>query len=71
MLRYISKEWLTIVTFIKESNDLKVVEISTLFGNFTSHEHELKKLEASEEILKMKEKVNQDKRNISLKALSS
>lgn len=52
-------------------NDLKSLDISTLFGKLIKHEHELKRLKAREANLKKKEKVNEDKRRISLKVSSS
>lgn len=39
------REWQPKVTIIKESHDLKTLDVSTLFEKLTEHEHELKKLE--------------------------
>lgn len=33
---------------IKESKDVKTLDISIIFGKLNEHEHELKRLEASE-----------------------
>lgn len=55
----------------KVLNDLKIIDISTLFGNLTEYEHESKRLKISESNLKKKEKFKEESRNISLEASTS
>lgn len=52
-------------------NDLKIIDISTLFGNLIEYEHESKRLKISESNLKKKEKFKEESRNISLEASAS
>lgn len=59
------------VTDIKEFNNLKYLDISTLFWKLIEHEHELKILEASEANVKKKEKIKKENKNISLKFSTS
>lgn len=54
----------------KESQDLKTLDIFTPFGKISKHEHDLKIVKASEENIKKKEKFEEDKVRISLKASS-
>lgn len=56
---------------MKKSQDLKSLDMSTLFRKFTKHEHELKRFEASESNAKLKENNKEVKKNISLKASTS
>lgn len=71
ILRSMCKEWQPKVTAIKESHDLKTLDMSTLFGKLTEREHELNRLKASESDTKHKDKNKEDKKNISLKAFTS
>lgn len=48
ILRSMWKEWQSKMIAIKESKDVKTLDISTIFGKLNEHEHELKRLEASE-----------------------
>lgn len=59
------------MSVIKESRDLKTLDITTLFGKLIEHAHELKRLEAREVNAKKKEKLREEKRSISLKAFAS
>lgn len=68
MFRSMNKKWQPKVTTIKESHDLKTLDVFTLLGKLTDHEHKLKRLQAREVNAKKKEKVQEDKRNVSLKA---
>lgn len=53
---------------IKESHDVKSLNMSTLFRKLIPHGHGLKRLQVSENISKIEEKNKDDRKNISLKA---
>lgn len=65
------RKWKPNVVFIKESQDLKSLYMSTFFRKVTDLEHELNRLKASEENVKRKEKVKEEKRIIYFKASTS
>ncbi len=44
-----TREWKPKVTAIKESQNLNVLSMITLFGNLKEHEHEILRLKSSEE----------------------
>ena len=48
VLRCLNMEWQPKVTIIKEANDLKTLDIITLFGKLEKHEQELTCLEKHE-----------------------
>jgi len=49
ILRCMTREWQPKVTTIKESQNLNVLSMITLFGNLKEHEHEILRLKSSEE----------------------
>lgn len=56
VLRCMSRECRSKVTTIKESQNLKTLGITTLFGKTKKHEHEILRLKVREEDIKKKEK---------------
>ena len=75
ILRCLSRNWQPKVTAIKEANDLTSLNLTTLFGKLTEHEHVLnllEKHEKSEKKVKHNDKEKEkDKRSIALKASTS
>lgn len=65
ILKSIYREWQPKITIIKESHDLKTLDMSTLFGKLDEHEHESKRLKASESITNIKDKNKDYKKKIS------
>lgn len=59
------------VTTIKESNVLSTLDITKLFGKLSEHESEMEWLTDNEVKSKKKEKGNEEKMDLSLKASSS
>lgn len=58
----------TKVIAIKDSNDLSSLDFTKLFRKLTKLENELKRLTESEEKFNKKEKVKEEKKDLSLKA---
>jgi len=56
ILRCMTREWQPKVTAIKESQNLNVLSMITLFGKLKENEHEIIRLKSSEEEGKLKEK---------------
>lgn len=54
ILSSMCREWQSKVTIIKDTQDLKTLDMYILFGKLIEHEHELESLEASEENIKRK-----------------
>lgn len=63
VLRCLNREWKPKVTIIKEVNDLKVLDITILFGKLEEHEQELSCLEKhkKEHEMKVKKEKGKDK----------
>jgi hypothetical protein len=51
-----TKEWQPKFTDIKESQNLNVLSMITIFGNLKEHEHEITRFKYSEEEGKLKDK---------------
>ena len=66
ILRCMTREWQPNITAIKESQNLNVLSMITLFSKLKEHEHEILRLKSSEEELKKK-----GKKSIVFKASSS
>ena len=66
ILRCMTKEWQPKVTAIKESQNLNVLSMITLFRKLKEHEHEITRFKSSEEGSKLK-----DKKPVVFKASSS
>ena len=66
ILRCMTREWQPKVTSIKESQNLNVLSIITIFGKLKEHEYEIIRLKSSEEDSKMK-----GNKSIAFKASSS
>lgn len=77
VLRCLNREWQPKVTIIKQANDLKVLNLTTLFGELEEHEQEFTCLEKHEKEYenKVKKKKGRDKeekkKSIALKISSS
>jgi len=55
ILRCMAREWKPKVTAIKESQNLNVLSMITLFGKLKEHEHEIIRLKSNEDDSKKKE----------------
>jgi len=56
ILRCMTKEWQPKVTAIKESQNLNVLSMITLFGKLKEHEHEINRFKSSEDESKKKDR---------------
>ena len=71
VLRCLNREWKSKVTAIKEANDLKVLDLTTLFGKLEEHEQELSCLEKHEKRKNEKGKDKEErKKSIALKTFT-
>jgi hypothetical protein len=71
ILRCLNRDWLPKVTAIKEANDLRTLDMTTLFGKLQEHEQELMNLEKHEKNQKKEKKEkdkNTERKSIALKA---
>jgi hypothetical protein len=71
ILRCLNRDWLPKVTAIKEANDLRTLDMTTLFGKLQEHEQELMNLEKHEKSQKKEKKEkakDTERKSIALKA---
>ncbi|XP_050915082.1 uncharacterized protein LOC127130047 [Lathyrus oleraceus] len=64
----VDEDWLPKVTAIKEANDLRTLDMMTLFGKLQEHEQELMNIEKHEKNQKKEKDKNIKRKSIALKA---